>query len=157
MLDPTDPFQANPYAAPIIQDDLLVPTREEKTLLRLSSWLGLAVVIPLAGTLFLLTIIESSPRYNGIRIYPVIHLTLGVLFATLVSAMIARRSRRFEAVIAAQAANILIWLSIIIPIHVKFVLRPATDGWLFLAFYLVSAMLSLFASLVSQRRYPSTL
>ena len=157
MPDPTDPFETNPYAAPIIQADLLIPAQEEKTLLRLWSWLGLAVVIPLAGTLLLLTIIESSPRYNGIRIYPVIHLTLGVLFATLVSAMIARRSRRFQGLIAAQTANVLIWLSIIIPVHLKFVLRPATDGWLFLAFYLVSAILSLFASLVSQRRYRSTL
>lgn len=145
---PEDPFAANPYSAPEMQEHVEL-NRATHALGSVWRWLVVAVVIEAAMTTVMITFHSSSPRVGGLNIYAIGNLFLSGVLAVTFAWFLGRSAAGPRVILTAQLANLLIWLTFGAIIHFRFGIRFTGEGSLLLSSVVASAMLSLITSLVS--------
>jgi hypothetical protein len=148
VASPDDPFDVNPYSAPEMQEHPGLD-RGTKTPGPVWKWLAAVLVIEAAKTMVMITFHSSSPRVRGINLYAIGNLFLSGVLAVTMAWFLGRRSSGPRVILIAQLGNLLIWLTFGISVHLRFGIRLVGEGTLLLTSFVVSAMLSLIATLVS--------
>lgn len=148
VASPDDPFAANPYSAPEMQEPVELD-RATKVPESVWKWLGVVLVIEAVMTIVMITFHSSSPRVGGLNIYAIANLFLSGILAITFAWFLGRRSSGLRVLLIAQLANLLIWLTFGTIVHLRFGIRLTGEGSLFLTSAVASAILSLIASLVS--------
>lgn len=154
VVSPDDPFAANPYSAPIMQEPAELD-RAPTAPASVWKWLVVVLVIEAAITMVMITFHSSSPRVGGLNIFAIGNLFLSGILAVTFAWFLGRRSAGPRAIVTAQLANLLIWLTFGTIIHLRFGISVAGEGSLLLSSVVASAMLSLIATLVSSGAFKS--
>jgi hypothetical protein len=154
VASPEDPFVTNPYIALEIQEPVELGG-STKTPGSVWKWLVAAVVIEAAKTVIMIIFHSSSPRVSGINIYAIGNLFLSGVMAVTMAWFLGRRSSGPGVILIAQLGNLLIWLMFGISVHLRFGIRLVGEGTLLLTSFVVSAILSLIATLISKGAFKS--
>ena len=143
-----DPFAFNPYVAPELHEHVAVD--EPKDGIRsVWKWLLMTTVVEAVITLVMVTLHSSSPRVAGLNAFAIANLVFNGVLAIILPWLLAQRSSRLRRTLFAQFANVLIWLTFGIIIHLRFGIHWPAEGSLLLTSFAASAMLALISSVVS--------
>ena len=155
MVDSQDePFAFNPYVAPEMHERGVVdrPTEANKSVWK---WLVATTVVEAAMTLVMVTLHSSSPRVAGLNVFAIANLFLNGVLSIILAWLLAQHSSQLRGLLIAQFANLLIWLTFGIIIHLRFGIHWSGEGSLLLTSSAASAILALISSVASRGAFRS--